>query len=73
MVCPYCKITYADFRTGLTYQMVYDMIKTRKWKRRHGVLGYWHQLKQSMFEQHKKECENEKNDFDCPMPNIDEY
>lgn len=45
-------LTYEQFRTGLTYYDVYHMIYTRKHKRRHGVLGYWHQLKQQMYAQY---------------------
>ncbi len=61
MICPYCNLHYNDFKTGLTFQAVYDMIYHRQWKRRHGVLGYWRQLKLEMFEQHKKECKDEKD------------
>jgi hypothetical protein len=49
------------------------MIYNRKWKRRHGVLGYWHELKLKMWAEHIKECErghteDEKyfNSFDIP-------
>lgn len=33
-------IPYSEFRTGLDYRQVYHMIYGRKWKRRHGVLGF---------------------------------
>lgn len=51
MVCPNpnSPLAYRDFRTGLTYADVYHMIYSRKWKRRRGVLGYWHWLKQQMY------------------------
>jgi len=46
------KISYRDFRTGLTYAEVYHMIFGRKWKRRHGVLGKWCEIKLAMYEQY---------------------
>ena len=42
-------VPYAQFRTGLTFREVYHMIYWRNWKRRHGVLGAWYQLKQAMY------------------------
>ena len=42
-------VPYTRFRTGLTYKDVYHMIYTRKYKRRRGVLGFWHELKQKMY------------------------
>lgn len=56
MICPKCGISYADFRTGLVYYDVYYMIYNRKYKRRNGVLGYWHQIKQQMWAEHVREC-----------------
>lgn len=43
-------LSYADFRTGLTFADVYGMTYGRKWKRRNGVLGYWRELKMRMYE-----------------------
>lgn len=43
------QVSYQQFRTGLTYHDVYHLIYGRKWKRRHGVLGYWRELKQRMY------------------------
>lgn len=40
---------YDQFRTGLTYHDVYMMIYTRRYKRRRGVLGFWHELKKKMY------------------------
>lgn len=47
---------YDKFRTGLTYQQVFDMLKdnsddSSKWryKKRGTVLGLWHQLKMEMW------------------------
>jgi len=42
-------LTYSQFRTGLTYREVYHMIFNRKWKRRHGVLGKWREIKPAMY------------------------
>ena len=48
---------YEDFRTGLTFAEVYYMIWSRKWKRRRGVLGKWHEIKQKMYKHYLKEWE----------------
>lgn len=45
-------LSYQQFRTGLTYREVYHMIYGRKWKRRHGVLGKWRELKLAMYRQY---------------------
>jgi hypothetical protein len=42
-------LEYNDFRTHLTYSEVYQLIYSRQWKRRRGVLGKWHELKQQMY------------------------
>lgn len=42
-------IPYDNFRTGFTFRDVYEMLSGRKWRRRHGVLGYWRQLKLAMY------------------------
>ena len=44
---------YDEFRTGLTYKDVYEMLKRsekHKAKRRRSVLGYWHELKLELYE-----------------------
>ncbi len=43
------QLTYSEFRTGLTYLEVYYMLWNRKRKRRHTVLGKWHEIKQAMY------------------------
>lgn len=48
-------ISYSDFRTGLTYFEVYHFIYSRKWKRRHGVLGKWREIKQAMYARYLNE------------------
>ena len=50
-------LPYKKFRTGLTYREVYHMIYQRRWKRRHGVLGFWHELKLRMYDEYLNELE----------------
>jgi len=64
--CPTCGLNYRNFRTGLTYQTVYDMLwvggdDTGQWryKRRHTVLGLWHQIKCELWEAHVTGCQPE--------------
>lgn len=45
-------ITYEEFRTGLTYGQVYALIYQRRYKRRHGVLGAWREIKQYMYREY---------------------
>jgi hypothetical protein len=52
-------VTYAEFRTGLTFRDVRQMLwsgsddpRTWRYKGRHTVLGFWHQLKQQLYEQY---------------------
>ena len=45
-------ISYDQFRTGLSYAVVYEMLWDRKYKRRSGVLGYWRQLKKEAYEEY---------------------
>lgn len=47
--------TYDQFRAGLTYRDVYHLIYTRRHKRRRGVLGYWHELKQKMYAEYLRQ------------------
>lgn len=65
MVCPGCRLAYDTFTTGMTWKQVRNDIiaigidrKTGKTKygRRHGVLGYWHELKMMLWDQHVGEC-----------------
>ena len=48
-------LSYTDFRTGLSYGEVYRMIWSRRWKRRHGVLGKWREIKQAMYRRYLDE------------------
>lgn len=45
-------IPYRDFRTGLTFADVYRIIYSRRWKRRHGVLGAWREIKLAMYREY---------------------
>ena len=63
--CPHCGMKYRDFRTGFSYNEVYQMYwsadnapDTWKYKRRNTVLGKWHEIKKDMWKQHMYE--------DCP-------
>lgn len=55
-------IPYRQFRTGLTYRTVYQMLwspsdDTRTWrhKGRRQVLGLWHQIKRDLYERYAGE------------------
>lgn len=70
--CPNCGITYDDFRTNLTFAEVKeDMFVSSDspadwvYKRRHSVLGRWHAIKKTMWQNHLEECKevDEENDF----------
>lgn len=62
--CDCCGLTYDEFETGETYQSVYDTLwkgseDPSEWlnKGRHTVLGRWHEIKQDMWRDHLKQCE----------------
>lgn len=62
--CEVCKLTYSGLRTGLSYGAVFEMLwsgsedpSTWKYKGRHTVLGLWHAIKLSMWEQHVAQCQ----------------
>lgn len=66
---PYCGLKYEDMRTGLTFADVRRMMwinsdDSADWvyKRRHGVLGFWHQIKLSMWRDHLAICAAEAVD-----------
>jgi hypothetical protein len=61
--CEYCRLRYGAFRTGYTFKTVRMLMwrgssdpKTWRYKRRHTVLGLWHQLKASMWREHIEYC-----------------
>ena len=58
-----CGMTYDAFRTGLTFREVWQMLWVNsedssewKYKRRHTVLGLWHQIKKQMWAEHLEYC-----------------
>lgn len=63
-ICPVCGFSYRrDLRTGLTYAEVFELLwsyhedpDTWRYKRRHTVLGKWHQIKMELWEQHVAAC-----------------
>ena len=64
--CPHCGLAYADMRTGHTYQSIYEMLwsgnedpETWVYKRRHTILGKWHQIKLEMWDEHLFMCEQQ--------------
>lgn len=64
--CPFCGLKYDDFKTGLTYDDVYSMMwiddedySRWRYKRRHSVLGFWHEYKRSLWAEHLHFCELE--------------
>lgn len=64
--CPHCGLAYDDMRTGHTYSDIYQMFWSGNedpstWvnKRRHTVLGRWHQVKLSMWEEHLEICQRQ--------------
>lgn len=59
--CPNCGTTYGKFRTGMTYRDAYQMAWCRPHKRRHTVLGIWHQVKRELWEEHLGRCEDNKS------------
>lgn len=68
MVCPSCGLRYDLMRTGLTFERVRNDIIAIGWctkknkikhGRRRGVLGYWHELKMMLWDQHLGDCERE--------------
>lgn len=62
--CPVCGFKYKNLKTGFKFEDIHQMLwvgtpdySQWKYKRRHTVLGLWHQIKMSMWDQHLKECE----------------
>jgi len=71
--CPECFLHYNNFKTGFTFYDIYYIIYHRKFKRRSGVLGYWHEMKIKMWNQHIENCgvkKNEENNI-CFNDNFD--
>ncbi len=67
LVCQGCLLKYDDFRAGLSWTQVRrDIIaigfdnrrQKTKYGRRNGTLGFWHELKMMLWDQHVGECED---------------
>ena len=63
IMCEHCGASYDDMRTGHTYQSIYEMLwsgnedsSTWVYKRRHTILGKWHQIKLEMWDDHVEMC-----------------
>ena len=64
-VCPFCGETYEEFRTGLRYRDVYQLLwsysddrSTWRHKRRHSVLGHWREQKIRQFQEYHQGCQD---------------
>lgn len=62
--CEHCGLTYEQLRTGYTYKEIRMLLwvgdpdySKWKYKRRHTVLGLWHQIKKSMWSEHLYICD----------------
>lgn len=57
-----CGCTYDRFRTGLNFAVVRELMRVgddpSTWRNRgrHGVLGYWRELKLQLWATHVAEC-----------------
>ena len=63
--CTYCGLTYRALRTGDTFASIKDEIagaagepSTWRYRRRNGVLGWWHAKKLLYWEYHVRLCES---------------
>jgi len=62
--CPKCGIRYKDFRASITsFQEAKDAMfvvsedsKDWRYRRKNGVLGYWHSVKKKEWKYHLEEC-----------------
>lgn len=66
--CEGTEVSYRDFRTGLTYRDVYQMLWSYspdphewRYKRRGTVLGKWHQIKREMFDEYQRRLYQARN------------
>lgn len=65
--CPTCGITYGEFRTGMSYRGIFELLMDNsddpsEWhnKTRHTILGKWHELKKQWWAHHIEECAMQK-------------
>ena len=82
--CEYCGLEYDDFKTNETFETIRDMLwidsdRPEDWnyKGRHTILGKWHQIKQSDWRSHIKECEEQseggQDDTSFPFGDLGGY
>lgn len=82
--CDVCDLEYDAFRTGETFQTVLDSLwvgiddpEYWNYKGRHSVLGRWHEIKQTMWADHIKQCEEgegyDPSDDEGEVIDIGEY
>jgi len=67
LYCPVCGLSYSKFKTGFSFGEIVSMLwvddpDPARWrqKRRRSILGFWHQLKLEMWQQHCHDCEQSK-------------
>lgn len=72
--CPHCGLTYKNLRTGYCYTDIYEMLwssnpdpATWRYKGRHSVLGFWHEIKLTMWEYHLEECALSSEEYNLPL------
>ena len=81
--CPHCGMKYDDFKTGLDFEAVKDMLwiqdsNPEYWrhKRRGSVLGLWFEIKRSMWADHQDMCGGEpisEKEYLDHLETFDEY
>ncbi len=62
--CPFCELSYDEFRTGMTFADVKASMRSESsdpstWRHRtrRMVLGCWHAMKVALFSSHIAECQ----------------
>ena len=77
--CEYCGLEYDDFPSGYSYDEIYEMMwkgdeDPSMWrnKNRHGVLGLWHEMKQTMWQEHVDQCEQMEEGEEYDEDEMDE-
>ena len=76
--CPVCKITYRQFRTGMTFASVKsDMYVSSEnpddwvYKRRNCVLRRWCKIKMMMWKYHLEACKSSSIEHESASDHID--
>jgi hypothetical protein len=62
--CPYCGLSYEDFKTGFRFADVRSMLWVAsddysrwRYKRRNTVLGLWRSIKLDLWNEHLLQCD----------------